>query len=75
LSAPWESEPGGLHVCAKLIHRSEPFDAGQVREVIYALAPCHGVREGTLRMILELAEGERAPMLGDEITLRLRGFD
>lgn len=75
MSAPNPSDRdfAGLHVCLKLEKMTQPFAHGELVELKFALAPCHGLSGGELFLRMSVEDARRYK-LGDEFTLRLRNF-
>lgn len=70
---PWERDPGGLHVCMKLVKISKPYNGGQEVELKFLLSPCHGLRGGELLLLIPAGDASRY-MLGDEYSIRMRSI-
>lgn len=71
LRSNWESDPGGLHVCMRLVEITPPFDAGQKCELKFDLSPCHGLLGGQLS--LQIAPDDaKLYFVGDEFSIRIR---
>jgi hypothetical protein len=65
-------QPQGFQVCARLVHISEPFDAGTKVELKYELAGCHGLLPGGV-LVLPVDPAQVGHyLLGDEISIRVR---